>query len=90
MNARALGRAVMAAVMALLVPASASAQLGIGPRLAFVRGTEGSDEGHQRYFGGALRLGSGKTVLELALDYRSESHRGSERIASPTIPSRHR
>ena len=70
-RARTIGFAVAAAV-AVLVPVPASAQVGVGPRLAFVRGAEGPNQDSQRYSGGALRFGSGKTALELALDYRSD------------------
>ena len=71
MNVRALGLTVMTATI-LLAPAVVSAQVGIGPRISFVRGTEGGDDESQRFFGGTLRMGSGKVALELALDYRSE------------------
>ncbi len=54
---------------------SAAAQDGggfsIGPRLTFVRGTEGGPEGTQRFSGGVIRLGGGKAAIELAMDYRS-------------------
>ena len=72
MNARALGLTMTVAAV-LLAPAVVSAQIGIGPRISFVRGTDGRDVDSQTYFGGALRLGGGKAVLELALDYRSET-----------------
>lgn len=44
---------------------------GIGPRLTFVRGTGDLPEGSQRFSGGAIRLGGGKTALEIAMDFRS-------------------
>jgi len=72
MNARALGLTMTVAAV-LLAPTVVSAQIGIGPRISFVRGTDGRDVDSQTYFGGALRLGGGKAVLELALDYRSET-----------------
>ena len=62
----------LAAVTAVLAPVTASAQVGIGPRISFVRGAEGPTGDSQRYTGGALRFGSGKTAIELALDYRSD------------------
>jgi hypothetical protein len=67
--------AVIVAVL-LLVPAAASAQdggIGIGPRITFVRGSEDSPEGSQRFLGGVLRLGGGHTAIEIAMDYRSEA-----------------
>jgi hypothetical protein len=74
MNVRAqtLRFTLAAAAVAVLAPVTASAQVGIGPRISFVRGTDGPNSGSQRYSGGALRFGSGKTALELALDYRSD------------------
>ena len=81
MNARALGLTMTVAAV-LLAPAVVSAQIGIGPRISFVRGTDGRDEDSQTYFGGALRLGGGKAVLELALDYRSET---TDRTSSETV-----
>jgi Outer membrane protein beta-barrel domain len=59
----------------LLVPTLGFAQDGgiaIGPRLTFVRGDEASPEGSQRFVGGALRLGSGRAAIEIAMDYRSD------------------
>ncbi len=46
--------------------------IAIGPRLTFVRGDEASPEGSQRFVGGALRLGSGRAAIEIAMDYRSD------------------
>lgn len=61
------------AVALLLVPAATQAQgVGIGPRITFVRGSSDSPGGAQRFSGGAVRFGSGKTVLEVAMDFRSE------------------
>jgi hypothetical protein len=63
-----------AAGLLLFVPptqALAQSAVGIGPRVTFVRGAEGSPDGSQRFSGGALRMGSGRTAIELALDYRS-------------------
>ena len=52
-------------------PGTAGAQgVGIGPRFTFVNGSE-FVEGSQRFSGGALRLGGGKTALEIAVDFRS-------------------
>lgn len=66
-----------ASLLALLatLPAPALAQdggsFGIGPRLTFIRGAEDSTEPAQRFSGGVIRLGGGKTAIELAMDYRS-------------------
>jgi Outer membrane protein beta-barrel domain len=55
-----------------LGPSLAQAQsFGIGPRLTFVRGDADLPDGSQRFAGGAIRLGGGKTALELAMDFRS-------------------
>jgi hypothetical protein len=56
-----------------VTPAAAQdgGSFSIGPRLTFVRGAEGSAEGTQRFNGGVIRLGGGKTAIELAMDYRS-------------------
>jgi opacity protein-like surface antigen len=63
---------IAAAFLLFVSPANAAAQssIGIGPRVTFVRGGESSD-GSQRFSGGALRMGSGRTAIELAMDYRS-------------------
>jgi hypothetical protein len=58
----------------LVTPAPAQAQsggFGIGPRITFVRGTADLPDGAQRFNGGAIRLGSGKAALEIAMDFRS-------------------
>lgn len=56
-----------------LAPVSAGAQsaLAMGPRLSFAKGVDDAPEGSQRFSGGVIRLGSGRTALELAMDYRS-------------------
>ena len=46
--------------------------LGIGPRVSWVHSDIEADDDSDRYFGGVLRVGSGKLVFELAIDYRSE------------------
>jgi hypothetical protein len=71
MRACPLALTVLATAL-LLAPAVAAAQVGIGPRLSFVRGAEGPNQDSQTYWGGALRFGSGKVALELALDYQSD------------------
>ena len=45
--------------------------VGIGPRVSFVHTDAETGDGSNRFIGGALRMGSGKTVFELAIDYRS-------------------
>jgi Outer membrane protein beta-barrel domain len=63
---------VIGLALTIAVPtASAQAGLAIGPRIAFVRGDSSSNDGSTRFTGGVLRLGTGRTTLELALDYRS-------------------
>jgi hypothetical protein len=60
----------------LLAPASGFAQdggsIGIGPRLTFARGSADSPDGSQRFTGGMLRMGGGRTAIEIAMDYRSD------------------
>jgi hypothetical protein len=58
----------------LVAPALAEAQsggVGIGPRITFVRGTADLPDGAERFNGGAIRLGGGRTALEIAMDFRS-------------------
>ena len=71
----------------LFLPHVAAAQgLGIGPRITFVRASEDSPDGSQRFTGGALRLGGGRSAIELAMDYRSDvSGTFTERIKSYPI-----
>lgn len=54
-----------------VVEAQDGGSIGIGPRLTFIRGSEDSPDGTQRFSGGVLRIGGGKTAIELAMDYRS-------------------
>ena len=71
-----IGRGILCTAL-LLAPASVHAQqsdmggIAIGPRLTFIRGAQDSTEGAQRFSGGVIRLGGGKTALEVAMDYRS-------------------
>ena len=59
-------------VAGLLLPASVSAQVGIGPRISFVRGDVETQTSSDRYTGGVLRARmSPRTALELALDWRT-------------------
>ena len=59
------------AALGASAPAARAQSVGIGPRFAFVRADTATTGGSDRFIGGALRMGSGKTVLELAIDYRS-------------------
>ncbi len=63
----------LALIVLLVSPSLARAQggFGIGPRLTFVRGDSNLPDGSQRFSGGAIRLGGGKTALEVAMDFRS-------------------
>jgi hypothetical protein len=67
-------RALAVGAILVLIPSVAAAQngIGIGPRLTFVRASEDSPDGTQRFTGGVLRLGGGHTAVEIAMDYRSE------------------
>lgn len=75
MSARARIFVGLLSLVMCLAPAMALAQdgggLGIGPRLTFVRGGEGAPDGSQRFSGGVIRFGGGKTAVEVAMDYRS-------------------
>jgi hypothetical protein len=54
------------------VPATTFAQgFGIGPRVTFVRGSEELPDSSRRFTGGALRLGGGRSAIEVAMDFRS-------------------
>jgi len=73
-----MGRAGRIVVLLVVLAAGAApvqAQDGggfsIGPRITFIRGSEGSPEGTQRFNGGVVRLGGGKLAVEVAVDYRS-------------------
>lgn len=68
---RRLSVLALAAVVLTAVPAAAqSGGFGIGPRVTFVRGGD-PDASSQRFTGAAIRLGGGKTAVELAMDFRS-------------------
>jgi len=64
---------LIAALLAASAPvlAQRGGSIGIGPRLTFIRGSAESPDGTQRFNGGAIRFGGGKTAVELAMDYRS-------------------
>lgn len=58
--------------LALLFPASASADIGLGPRFTLVRGGGDTQSTADRYTGGVLRAQlSPRTTVELALDWRT-------------------
>jgi opacity protein-like surface antigen len=66
----ALGIALL--IVACAPPlAQAQSAFGIGPRFTFVRGDSVLGQG-SKFLGGAVRLGGGKTALEVALDFRSD------------------
>src|SRR5687768_10040738 len=73
-RAWAIGLGVTLLVL-LFAPQGAQAQgdagISIGPRLTFIRGASDSTEPAQRFSGGVIRFGGGKTAIELAMDYRS-------------------
>jgi hypothetical protein len=65
---------VIGALCLTVSPAAAQSGgtgFGIGPRLTFVRGTGDLPDGSQRFTGAAIRLGGGKTALEIAMDFKS-------------------
>ena len=73
-RAMTVGFAVLfSATVTAVAPAQAQdgGSIGIGPRLTFIRGSENSSEGTQRFNGGVIRFGGGKTAVEVAMDYRS-------------------
>jgi hypothetical protein len=66
-----LSALALAAVVLTAAPAAAQGgSFAIGPRLTFVRGGN-PDADSQRFTGAAVRLGGGKTALEVAMDFRS-------------------
>jgi len=74
MTIRVLASFTLSVGLLLTAVSSANAQdsgFGIGPRLTFVRGNGDSADGAARFSGGAIRLGGGKTALEIAMDFRS-------------------
>ena len=65
-----LSALALAAIVVTAAPAAAQSGIGVGPRLTFVRGGD-PEAGSQRFTGVAMRLGGGKTAVELAMDFRS-------------------
>jgi opacity protein-like surface antigen len=58
--------------LALLFPAPAIADIGLGPRISLVRGNVDAQSSADRYTGGILRAQlSPKTAVELSLDWRT-------------------
>jgi hypothetical protein len=58
-----------------VLPARAFAQGGgfaIGPRVTFVRGSEDLPESSRRFIGAAMRLGGGRSALEVSMDFRTD------------------
>jgi outer membrane protein with beta-barrel domain len=81
-------RAPVLALLLLLVPVSAFAQVGIGGRIAFVRSdVELKDQDAVRFFGGQIRARmSPRTGFELSLDRRSETNEAETlRVVSQPI-----
>ena len=72
----------VATVLIGLAPASAAAQVGLGPRLTFVRGDFVSATPDSSFLGGTIRtMASAHTSFEFALDYRSQiSTDGTQRL----------
>jgi hypothetical protein len=70
MSFRLSALALLAVVVTAVPAAAQTSGFGIGPRLTFVRGGD-PDAGSQRFTGAAIRLGGGKTALEVAMDFRS-------------------
>lgn len=72
---RTLTLATVLGALLLAAPSTAQAQeggsIGIGPRITFTRGSADSPDGTQRFNGGVLRMGGGRTAVEIAMDYRS-------------------
>ena len=63
---------VFAAAAVMATPSTASAQLGVGARLAWVKADSDSDADRARFVGGQLRILSPRWGLEVAMDRRSE------------------
>ncbi len=67
-------RVGIAVAAMLIVPTLASAQVGLGPRLSFVRGDIPSGVPSKSFIGGTLRTsGSAHASFEFALDYRAQT-----------------
>ena len=60
------------ALLGTVTPAAAQG-FGIGGRLAWVRSDVDADVDAVRFVGGQIRLGGGRTGIELAMDRRSET-----------------
>jgi opacity protein-like surface antigen len=67
-------RVGVVAAAILMVPTLAMAQVGLGPRLSFVRGDIPSSVPSKSFIGGTLRTsGSQHASFEFALDYRAQT-----------------
>ncbi|HET7220646.1 MAG TPA: outer membrane beta-barrel protein [Vicinamibacterales bacterium] len=64
---------ILSFVFALAAAAPASAQFGVGARLAMVHREVNGDDDAVRFTGGQIRLGSSRTAFELSFDRRSET-----------------
>lgn len=67
-----IGAAVLLASLGLGATTAQAQGLGLGMRMAFVKADTEVTDDSDRYIGGVLRMGSGKMVIEVAIDYRSE------------------
>jgi hypothetical protein len=67
-------RVIAAAVAAILWGhgVALAQSVGIGPRLTFARGSADTPDSSQRFTGASLRLGGGRSAIELAMDYRND------------------
>jgi len=76
-RARTWRRSLVVAAVCVVLTGEVRAQsvagssIGAGPRVTFVRADAGSSDAATRFTGGVLRIGSGYTALELAVDHRS-------------------
>lgn len=54
-----------------LLPSSASAQIGVGGRFAWVRDDAHVESDSVRFTGGHIRLGSKRTAIEVSMDFKT-------------------
>jgi opacity protein-like surface antigen len=99
MVGRWAGWAAVVLVVLAATPRVAEAQLGLGPRLSFVRGDFGSGTPDASFLGGTIRtMASAHSGFEFSLDYKSQlSTDGTQRerqepfqMSLLIFPSRHR
>ena len=67
-----IGAVVLLASLGLCATTAQAQGVGLGMRMAFVKADTEVTDDSDRYIGGVLRVGSGKMVIELAIDYRSD------------------